>query len=171
MKQLTIAEAPLVVLALHDEIRRSKNARYDHRLHAILLVAQGMSCPDVAHWLGDSPRTVQLWVHRFEEEGLTGLMGKFRSGRPRRLSPEQLLGVDQALRSTPEEYGLSGHLWDGKTLSTFISREFGVQLGVRQCQRLFRQLGFRWRKPRPMIAGTVPEVKEAYKKNKEDEER
>lgn len=165
MKQLTITEAPLVVLALQDEIRRSKNARYDHRLHAILLVAQGMSCPEVADWLGDSPRTVQLWVHRFEKTGLSGLLDNFRSGRPRRLSPEQLLRVDQALRSTPEEFGLSGHLWDGKTLSAFIFGEFGVHLGVRQCQRLFRQLGFRYRKPRSLIAGPDPEVKDAFKKN------
>jgi len=171
MRHLSIAEAPLVVLALHDEIRRSKNARYDHRLHAILLVAQGIPCPEVAYWLGDAPRTIQLWVHRFEEQGLSGLMDRFRTGRPRRLSPEQPMVVDKALRSTPQEYSLNGHLWDGKTLSAFISQEFGVHLGVRQCQRLFRQLGFRYRKPRPMITGTAPEVKEAYKKNSEDEER
>ena len=38
--------------------------------------------------------------------------------------------------------GLSGNLWDGKTFSVFMGEHFGIDLGVRQCQRLFRQLGF-----------------------------
>lgn len=165
MKRLEISEASLVIMALHDEIRRSRDARYDHRLHAILLVAQGMSCPEVAHLLGDALRTVQMWVNRFEEKGLAGLMDRTRPGRPPRLTEEQLAEVNNALHSTPEEYGLSGHLWDGKVLSAFILQKYNVELGVRQCQRLFRQLGFRYRKPRPLIAGTDPIVKEEFKKN------
>lgn len=171
MKQLTISEAKEVVMMLQDEIRRSRDARYDHRLHAILLVAQGMSCPEVAHLLGDGPRAVQMWVHQFEDKGLSGLIDKSRPGRPRKLAEVHLAEIADALRSTPEERGLSGHLWDGKTLSAFILKKYDVRLGVRQCQRLFRQLEFRYRKPRPLIAGTDPEVKEAYKKNAGDDER
>ena len=37
-------------------------------------------------------------------------------------------------------------------------------MGVRQCQRIFHQLGFRRRKPRPLIAQADPEAKAAYKK-------
>jgi transposase len=39
-----------------------------------------------------------------------------------------------------------------------------VNLGVRQCQRLFHQLGFRLRKPRPVIARANPEEQQAFKK-------
>ncbi|MBU4190176.1 MAG: IS630 family transposase [Candidatus Thermoplasmatota archaeon] len=164
MKRLEIAESNLVVMALQDEIRRSGDARYDHRLHAILLVAQGMSCPEVARLLGDSPRIVQTWVHWFEEVGLAGLMDIPRPGRPSRLTEEQFDEIDRALRSTPREFGLSGNIWDGKTLSRFTRKQFDVELGVRQCQRIFRQLGFRYRKPRPMIAGTDQATKEEFKK-------
>ncbi|MBW1852196.1 MAG: winged helix-turn-helix domain-containing protein [Deltaproteobacteria bacterium] len=37
-------------------------------------------------------------------------------------------------------------------MSAFIQKKFGIDLGVWQCQRLFRQFGFRLRKPRPMPA-------------------
>ena len=70
MKPLTIKDAETVILGLQDEIRRSAEARYDHRLHGVLLVAQGLSCPQEAHLLGDAPRTVEYWVQRFEKEGL-----------------------------------------------------------------------------------------------------
>jgi hypothetical protein len=53
-----------VILGLQDEIRRSRDSRYDHRLHAVLLVAHGMSCPQVGWLLGDAPRTVEYWVQR-----------------------------------------------------------------------------------------------------------
>ena len=43
MKPLTIPDAATMVLGLQDEIRRSEESRYDHRLHGVLLVAQGMT--------------------------------------------------------------------------------------------------------------------------------
>ena len=65
----------------------------------------------------------------------------------------------------PRALGLGGNLWDGKTLAAWIQRQYGISLGVRQCQRLFRQLGFRLRKPRPAIAWADPERQQAHKKN------
>jgi transposase len=153
-----------MILALQDEIRRSADARYDHRLHGILLIAQGMSAPETARLLGDSPRTVEYWLDRFERDGLAGLIDGEREGRPRRLDPKQLEEIGRALRSTPEAVGLSGHLWDGKTLSAFVDKQFDIDLGVRQCQRLFRTLDFRLRKPRPLIAKADPEVQLRHKK-------
>jgi len=165
MRPLKISESETIVLALQDEIRRSEESRYDHRLHGVLLVAQGMTCPEVARVLGDARRTVEYWVQRFEAKGLAGLIEGERSGRPKRLTEPQLRQIDAALRRTPRDFGLTGTLWDGKTLSAWIAQQFGTHLGVRQCQRLFRQRGFRLRKPRPMIAHADPERQKAHKKN------
>jgi len=82
MRPLGIADAASIVLGLQDEIRRSEESRYDHRLHGVLLVAQGMTCPDVARLLGDAPRTVEYWVHEFEEMGLAGLLEGSGPGGP-----------------------------------------------------------------------------------------
>ena len=57
------------------------------------------------------------------------------------------------------------YVWEGKTLSTWIAQQWGVELGVRQCQYLFRQLGFRLRKPRPLIARADPERQRTHKKD------
>jgi len=168
MKASKITDRENVIFILQDEIRRSYEARYDHRLHAILLVAQGMSGRQAAQILGDSPRTVAYWVQRFEVEGLAGLADADRPGRPRKLNQNQLYQIEQALRKSPFEVGLSVNLWDGKALSAYVKQEFGIQLGVRQCQRLFRQLGFRLRKPRSKIAHSDPSKKEEFKKNSKD---
>jgi transposase len=165
MKPLTIADSPEIILGLQDEIRRSEESRYDHRLHGVLLVAQGMTCPEVARLLGDAPRSVEYWVQRFEKGGLGSLSERERPGRPRRLSDKQMKAVGQVLRRSPTEAGLSANLWDGKALSTWIEKKYGLTVGVRQCQRLFRQLGFRLRKPRPALAHADPELQRTHKKN------
>ncbi len=164
MRPLRIVDAETIVLGLQDEIRRSEESRYDHRLHGVLLVAQGMTCPEVGRLLGDAPRSVEYWVRRFEERGLAGLAEGQRSGRPRRLSEAQMEEVDWALRQTPRDLGLTGTLWDGKTLSAWIKQRFEVHLAVRQCQRLFRGRGFRLRKPRPLIAHADAERQQTHKK-------
>ena len=168
MKPLTIRDAETVVLGLQDEIRRCEESRYDHRLHGVLLVAQGMSCRQVSELLGDAPRTVAYWVGRFERDGLGGLTEEERPGRPRRLNEEHIRGIDEALRRQPTDFGLTGNLWDGKTLSAYVKGQWDVNLGTRQCQRLFRQLGFRLRKPRPLIAKASPEDQARVKKTPPD---
>lgn len=167
MRPLTISGANSV-LSLQQEIQRSEESRYDHRLHGVLLVAQGMTCPDVARLLGDAPRSVENWVHRFEREGLAGLTERERSGRPSRLDEHQIKEINRVLRAKPSDAGMRVNLWDGKTLSAWIDKTYGVQMGVRQCQRLFRQLNFRLRKPRPLLAKADPGRQKTHKKNSEN---
>ena len=156
------------VLGLQQEIQRTEESRYEHRLHGVLLVAQGMTCPEVARLLGDAPRTVENWVHRFDQRGLAGLAEGERSGRPSRLDAEQIKQTNRVLRAKPSDAGMRVNLWDGKTLSAWIDKTYGIQLGVRQCQRLFRQLEFRLRKPRPLLAKSDPGRQKKHKKNFEN---
>ena len=134
-------------------MRWSPESRYDHRLHGILLIAWGMSGGQVGRVLGDVPRTVAYWVGRFEEEGLADVD---RPERARRLNEEQVRRIDVALRRTPRDIGLIGSVWDGKTLTAFIDRQWDVTLGVWQCQRIFRQLGFRLCKARCRLGRLIP---------------
>jgi transposase len=155
-------------LVLQDEIRRNEEARYDHKLHAVLLAAKSMSCPRIAQVLGDSERTVRNWITAYLKHGLQGLVDEEKSGRPRKLSNEQISDIEAALRLSPDDVGLAGVIWDGKILSAYIRKKFKIDLGTRQCQRLFRELGFRLRKPRPTIARSDPEIQHAFKKKSED---
>lgn len=164
MRPLTISGSASI-LGLQQEIQRSEESRYDHRLHGVLLVAHGLTCPDVARLLGDAPRSVEYWVHRYEQQGLAGLTEGERSGRPSRLTETQVKEINRVLRAKPTDAGMRVNLWDGKTLSAWIQRTYGIPLGVRQCQRLFRQLEFRLRKPRPMLAKADPARQKAHKKN------
>lgn len=164
MRKLQIQDAEIMKVAVQQEILRSEQSRYDHRLHGVLLMCAGKSCYEVAELLGHSPRTIQYWVVRFERSGFAGLEDSERTGRPGALDEKLRRRINQDLRLSPRGLGYGQNLWDGKLLSHHLESCYDVRLGTRQCQRLFHELGFRWRKPRPLIAQADPEAQRAYKK-------
>jgi transposase len=165
MRPITLSFPEHSRAVLQQEINRHQDARYDHRLHCVLLVGSGMSCEHVAGLFGDSPRTLVNWVRRFEHHGLAGLAEGDHSGRPARLSAEQLEEVRGLVRQPPAAAGLEVNLWDGKSLSACVQQRYGVALGVRQCQRLFRLVETRYRLRRPLVAKGNPQAQAEHKKN------
>jgi transposase len=164
MRKLQIEDAEVMRIAIRQEIERSEESRYDHRLHGLLLVTAGHSCREVAQLFGENGTTVQRWVRRFEQSGLDALREGERPGRPRRLDVAQWRKLQGDLRKGPREFGLAATLWDGPLLSEHLRRHYKVHIGVRQCQRLFRQMDFRLRKPRPQVAQADPLKIAAVKK-------
>ncbi|MDA9982071.1 helix-turn-helix domain-containing protein [Gammaproteobacteria bacterium] len=156
MRRLEIADADIMRIAIQQEIVRSEEARYDHRLHGLLLITAGQSSQQIAELFGEDRRTVQRWVNTFEAQGLDGLREGERPGRPKTIDARQWVLLGKDLRRSPTEFGYAAGLWDGKLLSEHLHAHYGVTLGVRQCQRLFRQMGFRFRKPRPQVAQSDP---------------
>jgi hypothetical protein len=106
MRRLEIADVEVMRLAVQQEITRSEGSRYDHRLHGVLLISRGPSCYQVADWLGENPRTIERWVHRFESRGFAGLQEGERAGRPPQLRETQLAAVGRDLRRFPRDWGL-----------------------------------------------------------------
>lgn len=164
MQRIKIEDAEIMQIAIQQEITRSDESRYDHRLHGVLLICAGFGASKVAKLFNRSIRTIHHWVHRFEKHGFDGLRDMDKSGRPSAITDDIRHVVDEDLRKKPRDLGYSQNLWDGKLLSHHLKKKNGLRLGVRQCQRLFHQLGFRQRKPRPVIASADPLAQAQYKK-------
>ena len=125
---------------LKSEIQRSAELRIFHRLHCVLMVEHGYACQDVAACFGHDPSTVARWVRRVEALGPEGLREEAKSGRPPKLTTDQIHGLSQDLNGPPAACGYENATWDGKVLASHIEARCGVRLSVRQCQRLLRQL-------------------------------
>jgi transposase len=67
MKQLSVKDAVLMQIAIQEEIQRSEESRYDHKLHGVLLVANGYDSYQVAEMFGQNPTTIQRWVKKFNK--------------------------------------------------------------------------------------------------------
>lgn len=165
MKRFTIPDRETFIAAIQDEISRTQEGRYFHRLHVVLHVLQGTSSYEAARIYGHSARSVQYWVKRLTSLGLYGLWDKERPGRPSRLSKEDEQRLREEIRRSPRELNYEQNLWDGPLLSHHLEKEYGISLSVRQCQRLFHHLGFTLQRPRRKAYEADPLRQDEFKKN------
>jgi transposase len=122
------------------ETHRTPELRFLHRLHCVLFVAQGYSCYQVANWFEGHPCTVERWIHCFEQNGVEGLREKQKTGRPAKVDVKQSQQLKNDILKDPRQLGYDQNGWNGKLLQIHILRCCDVELSIRQCQRLLRQL-------------------------------
>ena len=164
VKRIAIPGAETFIAAIQDEISRTREGRYFHRLHVVLYVLQGASAYEAARIYGDSPRAIEYWGHRLLTQGLAGLWEGDRTGRPSRLSPSDRERLRNDIQRSPRELGYGQNLWDGLLLSHHLKEHYAISLSVRQCQRLFHRLGFTMQRPRRQARESDPLQQEAFKK-------
>ena len=168
MQKLKIENPEVLKKQIYEYLNSSHEARFIHRLHGLLLIieSEGNNCENVASLFDNSPRTVSNWIHKInKEKSIEVLKDKRKTGRKPRLSEGQEGFLKECLTKHPSEFGLNANIWDGKTLSHFIEKQFGINLKVRQCQRLFHKLGFTLKRARPMPIKGDEEKKDTFKKN------
>ena len=161
MRKLVLEDKEDMIIALQNEISSTPDSRYDHRLHGVIQVGMGTSCYEVAELLGYGSRTIEYWVKSFNAHGFVGLYEKQRPGRP---SNVPLDSLDSDLRADPHAFEYSENMWDGVLPRRHLSDHYAIDIGVRQCENIFHKLGFRLRRPRPMIAKGDPDLKRDFKK-------
>jgi len=126
------------VIIIRREFRRSKEARYIHRLHGVLLVLLGSSAVEAGKLLGVPQRTIAHWVIEFKRHGLDGLVEAKNTGRPASLNPRQQKTLFLALKKAPTDVGLTGDRWTGARVAEFLRKRHGINLTMRHCRRLLR---------------------------------
>ncbi|MGB9166769.1 MAG: helix-turn-helix domain-containing protein [Rhodomicrobium sp.] len=104
------------------------------------------------------------WVHRYNKEGLDGLVDRARSGRPASLS-----WVEQGKLASWVKEG-ADLARDGVVrfrrvdLRDRIAAEFGVTLHERSVGKLLRRLDFRPLSVRPLHRNPIPKPRRLSKK-------
>ncbi len=120
-------------------VRATDDAKFQHKVEMINLVLGGMTPSELSKYVRESKNTITLWVKTADEKGFDALRVRKQHGRPTRLSEENMAAIKAVLEEDdPKKYGYN--VWDGPSLSDFIAKQYGVSLGVRQCQRMFHSL-------------------------------
>lgn len=155
-----LAEGQLIVKSGDD-------ARFQHRVEMVNLVLAGLTPSFLAERVADSKNAITLWVKTADERGFDALRDKKQTGRPTKLTAEQIEEIREVVaEDDPKSRGFN--VWDGPSVSAYIGREYGVSLGVRQCQRMLRSLGFSLAGPQTYPSKGRPDdgAREAYKKTR-----
>jgi len=157
---------PAVLLEQGKAIMTSSNESiFLFRVFAVNMVLSGTPASQVGASAGYTKAAVTGWVKTVDEKGFDALRPQQRPGRPPKLTEEQLKKIDAAIQSDPKDYGFK--VWDGPSLSAYIKKQFNVDIGVRQCQRLFRSLGYSHIRPQPYPSKGYEDTEErsSFKKN------
>ncbi len=150
-------------------VRATDDAKFQHKVEMVNLVLEGMTPSALSEYVRESKNTITLWVKTADEKGFEALRGKKQPGRPTRLSAENIAAIKAVLEEdAPKKYGYNA--WDGPSLSAYIAREYGVSLGVRQCQRMFQQLGFSLIRPQTFPSKSSDSLKEEWEAQKKSAE-
>ncbi|MDR1049905.1 MAG: winged helix-turn-helix domain-containing protein [Deltaproteobacteria bacterium] len=154
-----LSEGQLIVNSTDD-------AKFQHKVEMVNLVLAGLTPSFLSGHTADSKNAVTLWVKKADEQGFDSLRAKKQPGRPAKLSANELEEIKTLLTmDSPKESGCN--VWDGISLSNYIFKTYSVKLGVRQCQRLLRNLGFSLVRPQtfPCKGSGDSSEREEFKKN------
>lgn len=167
MQKLTIHSPRKIERQINAYISNDPEGKFIFRLCSLkmFLHDDGCTTESLGQLMQASPRSIANWIHRLNDSGnIEVLRDKQKPGRSARLSDEQMGLLKEDLQKHPTELGLEANLWDGKTLSHHIKKQFGITIQVRQCQRLFTKLGFSLKRGRAVVANGDARVKKAFKK-------
>ena len=144
----------------------SDESKYLFRVFAVNMVLSGIPASKVGASAGVTKAAVTSWVKIADEQGFEALKTKKQPGRPCKLSEEQKKIIDFALQASPKDSGYK--TWDGNSLSDYIKKTFNVELSVRQCQRLFHELGYSLIRPQsyPSKGFEDTEERQLFKKTR-----
>jgi transposase len=136
-----------------DEVSDAKPAQ---RLTAAIAYKNGITQTELAEWYGVQRRTIYSWLKRLKDGPLDqAVTDAPRSGRPRKLTPDQREAFEAALHEPPTEAGYDEPAWTPALVGRFVREAFGVEYSEPSCRRLMKEAGLEYRKPpRPPGAGS-----------------
>ena len=112
------------------------------RMLAIALVLEGADRTTAARSCGMDRQTLRDWVHRYNAEGVAGLVDRPRSGRPPRLSPAQVAELVEVVETEPDIAVDRVVRWRCVDLKGVVADRFEVALSERQVGRILNRQGW-----------------------------
>jgi transposase len=170
-KEMTILgmEAAMNVKSQHTSnqllkiYRTEPNPRLARRIHGVYLASKGLTCPEIIKIIGASRRTIQQWVHKYNNGGMEELKDKPRPGQPTKLPRAMEQQFCHRIESGPSKQDDVSVL-NGPAIKRLLEREFGVFYSLWGVYDLLYRLGYSCLCPRPEHEKADPKAQQEFKK-------
>lgn len=124
---------------------RTAPARTVERARIIRLAREGLRVPAIARQLGIVPKTVRIWLKRFNERGLEGLEDRARPGPPPKYTADDVGELIAAALTNPRDLGLPFASWTLDRLEAYLNEEKGIGMRRSRIDEILIAEGLRWR--------------------------
>jgi transposase len=146
--ELTVEHPNVTKESLRKALSLQQNARFGFRIAIVQDVINGKSISEISEERSVSRSAIYDIIERINKCGIDGLFDKPKSGRPTRLSTEQMEELVNTLKEAPTKHGYSQPRWDAPLLKLHINSKFNILYSVRHVQRIIKRLGFSLQRPR-----------------------
>ncbi len=161
---ISITRADHTPAELRCAASRTGDGASARRMLALALVLEGRSRTEAARSCGMDRQTLRDWVHRYNAEGLAGLLDRQRSGRPPRLTAAQKVEIARIVEAGPDLETHGVVRWRCVDLQKVIGDRFEVALAERTVAKLLNKLRFTRLSPRPYHPRKDADAQDAFKK-------
>jgi transposase len=124
---------------------------------------EGASKSDAVRSAGMDRQTLRDWVHRYNAEGLEGVLDRPRAGRKPLLNQDQLAELDAIVETQPDPVADGVVRWRCADLKAVIAKRFGVEISERSVGRILNERGFRKLSARPKHPEVDGAAQEAFR--------
>ncbi len=131
---------------LHTAIGCAATGKAHRRMLAMRMLFLGYSHNQVAEIMSVTRRTLQLWISKFNAQGIDGLKDVNKPGRPRKISPEQT-ETYTPLIADPQKAGETH--WTARKFHGYLTREFEHEVSYRTVVRWLHDNNYRLKVPQP----------------------
>lgn len=151
-----------------SELRQAAKGLQDatqvRRVLALALVLEGASRTEAATACGMDRQTLRDWVHRYNAEGIDGLLDRVAPGRTPLLTPAQEAELKAIVLAGPDLARDGVVRWRRIDLQRVIGERFAVRLHERTVGKILVKLGFKRLSVRPQHPASDPQAQSAFKK-------
>ncbi len=148
---------------------RERDAKARIRLLAAIFRKEGKTYDEIARILKYPLTTIRDWLSLIQIEGISRISDIKQTGKPKRLTEEQIEKLKPMLLKSPEEYGYPFLFWTTKLVIRLIKEKFDVSYKALQVRRILHRLGLSCQKPRPTHKKVSKKAQEDFKKTSEKE--
>lgn len=149
---------------MRGEAARLKDANAARRLLALALVMEGADRASAARQCGMDRQTLRDWVHRYNAEGVSGLINRQSPGPAPRLNTDQIAALAALVEAGPDPETDGVVRWRRVDLQKKIKMVFGVDLHERSVGKVLSKMGYVRLSTRPQHPKSEPQVQEDFKK-------
>ena len=150
-------------LQKHSKIaKKSGDLESFVRIRGIVLVSDGYNYREVADTLDVTSGSVCNWVARYLGGGPRALATEARSGRPQKLSEEELCKFEEIIDAGAMAYGFPNELWDAKRAARVISECFALSYHPNHVAKILHQRGFSVQCPAVTLARANREAQKRW---------
>ena len=150
--------------ALRGLAAKSNDGAQVRRLLALALILEGRPRREAAEQSGMDRQTLRDWVHRYNDEGVAGLVSIRTGGHPASLTEAQMAELRALTINGPDPEKHKVVRWRCVDLREEVARRFTVTVTEGTIGKWLRKLGLTRLQPRPFHPKKDAAAQEAFKK-------